>query len=58
MTTPRFDKVRPELDFPRDEREILAFWKEARIFEKSLAATKDGPPFVFYEGPPTGLAPC
>ena len=52
-TTPRFDKVRPELDFPRDEREILAFWKEARIFEKSLARTEKGAPFVFYEGPPT-----
>jgi isoleucyl-tRNA synthetase len=49
----RFDKVRPELDFPRDEAEILAFWKEARIFEKSLERTKNGPPFVFYEGPPT-----
>jgi isoleucyl-tRNA synthetase len=52
-TTPRFDKVRPELDFPREEREILAFWKEARIFEKSLAKTANGKPFVFYEGPPT-----
>jgi isoleucyl-tRNA synthetase len=53
MSTPRFDKVRPELDFPRDEREILAFWKEARIFDKSLARTAGGAPFVFYEGPPT-----
>jgi isoleucyl-tRNA synthetase len=53
MTTPRFDKVRPELDFPRDESEILAFWREARIFEKSLARTSKGQPFVFYEGPPT-----
>lgn len=53
MTTPRFEKVRPELDFPRDEKEILAFWTEARIFDKSLARTASGPPFVFYEGPPT-----
>ncbi|OJY31261.1 MAG: isoleucine--tRNA ligase [Myxococcales bacterium 68-20] len=53
MTTPRFDKVRTELDFPRDEREILSFWKESRIFEKSLAKTSSGAPFVFYEGPPT-----
>lgn len=36
----------------REER-ILAFWKEARIFHKTL--TKDAPEgdFVFYEGPPT-----
>jgi isoleucyl-tRNA synthetase len=53
MTKPRFEKVRTELDFPRDESEILAFWKEASIFEKSLAKTANGQPFVFYEGPPT-----
>ena len=53
MTTPHFDKVRPELDFPRDEREILKFWEESKIFAKSLEKTKDGKPFVFFEGPPT-----
>lgn len=53
MTSARFDKVQTELDFPRDERAILSFWKEQRIFEKSLERTKDGTPFVFYEGPPT-----
>ena len=53
MTTPRFQKVRTELDFPRDERAILSFWKESKIFAKSLEKTKDGEPFVFYEGPPT-----
>src|SRR5688572_16911342 len=52
-TSGRFDKVRPELDFPREEMGILAFWKEARIFEKSLERTASGPAFVFYEGPPT-----
>lgn len=40
-----------------DEKEILKFWKENKIFDKSLA--KDSPPgeFVFYDGPPfaTGL---
>ncbi|MDF2697859.1 MAG: Isoleucyl-tRNA synthetase, partial [Labilithrix sp.] len=53
MSKPRFDKVRTELDFPRDESEILSFWREARIFEKSLERTANGEPFVFYEGPPT-----
>src|SRR5512143_2673916 len=52
MTAPRFDKVSPELDFPKEERAILAFWKEARIFEQSLARTSGKTPFVFYEGPP------
>lgn len=53
MTTARFDKVPTELDFPTEERAILAFWKQARIFDKSMERTASGPPFVFYEGPPT-----
>lgn len=53
MTSARFDKVQTELDFPRDERAILSFWKEQRIFAKSLERTQNGTPFVFYEGPPT-----
>jgi isoleucyl-tRNA synthetase len=48
-----FDKVPAELDFPKEEKEILRFWKERRIFEKSLELRKNGKPFVFYEGPPT-----
>ncbi|MCB9745042.1 MAG: isoleucine--tRNA ligase [Alphaproteobacteria bacterium] len=35
------------------EAEVLAFWKEAGIFEKSLARGEGQPEFVFYEGPPT-----
>lgn len=35
------------------EQEILAFWKEKQTFQKSLNATKDGPRYVFFEGPPT-----
>ena len=53
MSNARFDKVQTELDFPRDEKEILAFWKAQHIFEKSLERTAGGAPFVFYEGPPT-----
>jgi isoleucyl-tRNA synthetase len=53
MTTARFKRVPPELDFPRDEAEVRAFWESSRIFEKSLAKSAGGPPFVFYEGPPT-----
>jgi isoleucyl-tRNA synthetase len=53
MTSARFDKVKTELDFPAEERDILAFWKGSRIFDKSLEQTANGTPFVFYEGPPT-----
>src|SRR5512132_353597 len=56
--TPVFSAVRSELDFPGDESRILAFWKQRRIFEKTLRAETraTGPSkgtFVFYEGPPT-----
>jgi len=35
------------------EEEVLAFWREHGTFERTLAATREGPRFVFYEGPPT-----
>jgi len=38
---------------PNQELEILQFWRERNIYEKSLQSRKDAPRFVFYEGPPT-----
>jgi len=35
------------------EQEILKFWKENSIFEKSVSSRKGMPAFTFYEGPPT-----
>jgi isoleucyl-tRNA synthetase len=35
------------------EEEILGRWKEEDTFARSLERTRDGEPFVFYEGPPT-----
>ncbi len=42
---------------PQRETEILDFWKKHDIFNKSLERTKEGEPYVFYDGPPfaTGL---
>jgi isoleucyl-tRNA synthetase len=34
-------------------QEVLAFWKEHRIFEKSVESRKGQPTFVFNEGPPS-----
>jgi isoleucyl-tRNA synthetase len=45
--------VPAKIDLPVMEREILGFWQQAAIFEKSLAKNADGPTWVFYEGPPT-----
>lgn len=33
--------------------EILAFWKENDIFEKSIEVREGSPTFTFYEGPPS-----
>jgi isoleucyl-tRNA synthetase len=39
------------------EKEIVEFWKKDKTFEKSLEKTKNGKPYIFYDGPPfaTGL---
>lgn len=42
-----------ESDVAVREARVLEFWKERRIFEKSLKKTEKGPRYVFYEGPPT-----
>lgn len=48
-----FEPVPSKVSFPGLEEEILAFWKEHGIYEKSLERRADAPKFVFYEGPPT-----
>ncbi len=49
----RFDKVSPQVDFPRLEEEVLKLWDRTGIFEKSVRGRPEDKPFVFYEGPPT-----
>ena len=41
-----------EIKLPKNEEKILKFWKERKIFEKSLKKTQNNPRFIFYEGPP------
>src|SRR5580698_4476061 len=53
MAEPLFAKVPQELDFPREEREILRFWRSRRIFEKTLSKPAPNGRFIFFEGPPT-----
>ena len=35
------------------EKQLLATWKHERLFARVQEAARYGPPFVFYEGPPT-----
>ena len=48
-----YKKINPDMNFVNREEEVLKFWKENRIFEKTLEKTKDGEEFSFYDGPPT-----
>ena len=41
------------LNLPKLGEEVLDFWNEANIFEKSIAIRERSEPFVFFEGPPS-----
>jgi isoleucyl-tRNA synthetase len=48
-----FKTISDKLSLPDLEKEILAHWKQDRVFEKSIEARKNAPDYTFYEGPPT-----
>lgn len=48
-----FKKFEININIPKREEEILSFWKENKIFEKSILQRERSHRFVFYEGPPT-----
>lgn len=48
-----YDKVSTDLDFAKREKEVLKYWNENGIFEKSIRLREGGPTFSFYDGPPT-----
>ena len=41
------------LDLPKVAEEILKFWKDEAIFDKSITTREGKEPFVFFEGPPS-----
>jgi isoleucyl-tRNA synthetase len=43
----------PDLTPDQMEQAQLVLWKEEELFRRTVAAGASGPPFVFYEGPPT-----
>ncbi|HNT49654.1 MAG TPA: isoleucine--tRNA ligase [Cyclobacteriaceae bacterium] len=42
-----------EMNMARVATEILEFWKQDKIFEKSVSVREGSPTFTFYEGPPS-----
>ncbi|MFI6696149.1 isoleucine--tRNA ligase [Streptomyces sp. NPDC050433] len=53
MTPPQYSQVPAQVDLPALEHAVLAFWRENKVFDKSLAQSEGRPEWVFYEGPPT-----
>ncbi len=48
-----YEKVNSDMNFVQREKKVGEFWKENKIFEKSIQTRKEGEPYVFYDGPPT-----
>lgn len=52
-----FKEVSNNVDFAKQEQNILDFWQANKVFEQSVEARKGREEYVFYDGPPfaTGL---
>ena len=52
-----YKQIDSKADFPKQEEEVLRFWQENDIFQKSIRQRDKAEEFVFFDGPPfaTGL---
>jgi isoleucyl-tRNA synthetase len=48
-----YRKVSTDLNFVERENAVEKFWRDEKIFEKSMQERADGPQYMFYDGPPT-----
>ena len=48
-----YNKVDNSLNFVEREKEVVRFWKENQIFEKSVKQREGCEYYTFYDGPPT-----
>ena len=48
-----FEEAGGRYDGPALEQRVLAFWRDQKVFEKSLAQSEGRPLFTWNEGPPT-----
>ncbi|MER5497497.1 isoleucine--tRNA ligase [Streptomyces sp. NPDC002561] len=53
MTSPQYRQVPAQVDLPALEHAVLDFWRESKVFAKTLEQSEGRPEWVFYEGPPT-----
>lgn len=42
-----------KIGYPQIEQDVLKFWQENKIFEKSISTRDENRSWTFYEGPPT-----
>jgi isoleucyl-tRNA synthetase len=40
------------IDFPKEEEQVLARWREIKAFERQVELSKDRQRYTFYDGPP------
>ena len=48
-----YKKVDTNLNFVDREKQVEKFWKDNKIFEKSIEEREGCPTYMFYDGPPT-----
>lgn len=48
-----YKKVSTDLGFVEREKQVEKFWKDSRIFEKSMEQRAQSETYTFYDGPPT-----
>ena len=48
-----FKPVSAKVNIVDVENEQLEFWRQKRVFERTMEERQNGPRYVFYEGPPT-----
>ena len=53
MSEQKFEPVPQDFNFSEAEKECIRFWKDNRVYHKSLEQREGAERFVFYEGPPT-----
>src|SRR5437899_2155413 len=50
---PKFNAVKPSVNYPEMEGKILQRWRDQDVFQRSMRERAGGPEYVFFEGPPT-----
>ena len=48
-----YQKVSTDLNFVDRQKNVGEFWRNQKIFEKSMKAREGNPTYTFYDGPPT-----